>query len=202
MRTVGKLLLEALKARPLPHWMAAVYLSLRWQAFVSFDARIYYPFRIRIGRGSRLIGRVTLIANGAIEIGPQAELYEGCFIHCQGGTVRIGQNSALGPNVIIYGGGNVDIGQACSIATHSTIVSTSHHHSDATRPIREQGSSASKVTICDDVWLGAHAIVLAGVTIQPGSIIAAGAVVLKDVPEFAIFGGVPARLLRKRHQET
>ncbi|MCB8820194.1 acyltransferase [Microvirga rosea] len=202
MRTVGKLLLEALRARPLPHWLAAVYLSLRWQAFVSLDTRIYYPFRVRIGRGSRLIGRVTLIANGAIEIGRGVELYEGCFIQCQGGTVHIGDRSALGPYVIVYGGGDVLIGRTCSIATHTTIVSTTHEFGDPTQPIRNQGSTGKKVVISDDVWLGAHAVVLAGSHVGEGSIVAAGAVVRENVSAFAVVGGVPARLLRERPKET
>lgn len=197
MKAVGKLL-ETLKARPLPHWLTAIYLTLRWQAFVSPDARVYYPFRIRIGRGSRLIGRVTLIANGMIEIGRGVELYEGCFIQCQGGTVRIDEQSALGPYVVVYGGGDVDIGRACSIATHTTVVSTSHEFGDATTPIRDQGSTGKKVVISDDVWLGAHAVILAGTQVGKGSIVAAGAVVRENVPAYAVFGGVPARLLRER----
>ena len=61
-----------------------------------------------------------------------------------------------------------------------------------------QGGTVVQVTIGDDVWIGTRAIILPGVTIGNGVIIGAGAVVTKDVPDYAIVGGVPARVIRFR----
>ena len=67
--------------------------------------------------------------------------------------------------------------------------------------MNQQGNQKEQpVTIMDDVWIGARAIILPGVTIGQGAIVAAGAVVTKDVPPFAIVGGVPARLIDYREE--
>ena len=78
-------------------------------------------------------------------------------------------------------------------------LSQNHAFDDTKRPMREQGWQVDQpIVIEDDVWIGARVIVLPGVRIGTGSIIGAGSVVTKDVPRFAIVGGVPARLLRMR----
>ncbi len=79
------------------------------------------------------------------------------------------------------------------------IFTTDHAFSDVGRPMREQGMRAVRaVTIEDDVWIGQRAMILPGVTIGRGSVIAAGAVVVKDVPPFCVVGGNPAKILRTR----
>ncbi len=65
-------------------------------------------------------------------------------------------------------------------------------------PMREQGTRRKGIIIEDDVWLGANCCVLDGVTVGRGAVVGAGAVVTKDVPPFAIVGGVPARIIRMR----
>lgn len=65
----------------------------------------------------------------------------------------------------------------------------------------EQGTISSPIVIKDDVWIGHGAIITKGVTIHPGAVIAAGAVVTKDVEEFSIVGGVPAKLIKYRNND-
>jgi acetyltransferase-like isoleucine patch superfamily enzyme len=65
-------------------------------------------------------------------------------------------------------------------------------------PIRKQGHAGGDIVIEDDVWIGARVILLAGVSIGRGAIVAAGAVVTKSVPPYAIVGGIPARLIKMR----
>ncbi|MFQ5632708.1 MAG: DapH/DapD/GlmU-related protein, partial [bacterium] len=69
-------------------------------------------------------------------------------------------------------------------------------HTD--KPMREQPSIYKDITIGDDVWLGSNVVVIAGVTIGDGCVVAAGSVVTKDIPAYAIAGGVPAKVLKKR----
>ncbi len=80
------------------------------------------------------------------------------------------------------------------------VILTQNHKFDRLDiPMLEQGfKDEQPVTICDDVWIGVRAIILPGVTVGKGAIIAAGAVVTKDVCEYAIVGGNPARVIKMR----
>jgi maltose O-acetyltransferase len=83
------------------------------------------------------------------------------------------------------------------------ILTTNHRTDSIERPMNQQGhQSAAAVTIENDVWIGARAIILAGVRIGAGSIVGAGAVVPKSIPPGVIAVGNPARVVRQRHQLT
>lgn len=102
-------------------------------------------------------------------------------------------------NNIRAGGGKITIGKNCLISQHVTIVA-SNHNTKLERPINEQGWSKNNnfVTINDDVWIGAGSIILPGVTIGNGAVIAAGSVVTKNIPEYAIVAGNPAKVIKYR----
>lgn len=95
--------------------------------------------------------------------------------------VTIGKNVMMGPNV--------------------AIITENHRFDRMDVPIREQGYYDRKpVVINDDVWIGMRVIILPGVTVGKGAILAAGAVVTKDVPEYAIVGGNPAKVIKYRNE--
>ena len=112
---------------------------------------------------------------------------------------RLGDNSNIGPYSFIGCSGYIEIGAAVlnGSARHtcSPRTTTSTH---AGVPIKSQGVTRRSITIEDDCWLGAGSTVLAGVTIGHDSVVAAGAVVTRDVPPYSVVGGVPARVLRSR----
>jgi maltose O-acetyltransferase len=114
-----------------------------------------------------------------------------------GREIEIGDNSGIGIDCHVTG--PVRIGRDVMMAPE-VIVLTSNHRFDRTDvPMREQGALPPEpVTIGDDVWIGSRAIILPGVTIGRGAIVAAGAVITRDVPEYAIVGGNPARIIRNR----
>jgi len=182
----------------MPHWLTAMYLSVRWRSYVPLDCRIYFPFRIKIGPYTRFFGRVTLIADGGIEIGKSVEIYEGSLLQCQGGSIRIGDETAIGPYVVIYGGGGVRLGTKCSIATKCTIVSTNHIYRDTGKPIRDQGFEARPIVLDDDVWLCAGVVVGYGTRLGRGSIVAANAFIKTDTPPMSISAGNPAQVVKNR----
>ena len=115
-----------------------------------------------------------------------------------GQGIEIGPQTAVGAFNVIHGGGGVRIGSSCLLGPFVAIYSENHRFSDPAIPIRDQGEERAEVSIGDDVWIGAHAAVLAGVSIGDGAVVAAGAVVTRDVPEGAIMGGVPRRAIGKR----
>ena len=114
-----------------------------------------------------------------------------------GRGIIIGDNSGLGVNCSVRGpleiGANVMMGP-------DVIIMTSSHNVDSTSiPMNQQGSlPKQKVVIGDDVWIGTRVIILPGVRVGTGSIIGAGAVVTKDVPDYSIVVGVPAKIIKYR----
>ncbi len=110
--------------------------------------------------------------------------------------LRIGANCRINENVFIQG---AYIGDNVLIAPNVAILSTSHHYKSIDVPIVDQGNTPVSVpVISDDVWIGRNVIIKDGVKIGKGAIIGAGAVVTKDVPDYAIVGGVPAKLVKYR----
>ncbi len=111
--------------------------------------------------------------------------------------LHIDDNSGIGPYCFIQGevhiGKNVMMGPECIIYTQN------HKMSDIDVPMCKQGFANAKVVIIeDDVWIGGRVIILPGVHIKKGAVIGAGSVVTKDVPEYAIVGGNPAKILKFR----
>ena len=114
-----------------------------------------------------------------------------------GRGISIGNNSGLGINCKVRG--PLTIGDDVMMGPDVMIFTSNHETSRIDTPMRLQGSAKIKpVTIGDDVWIGARVIILPGVTIGQGAILAANAVVTKDVPEYAVVGGNPAKLIKFR----
>jgi len=113
-----------------------------------------------------------------------------------GNELSIGDNSGLGVNS--YCKGDITIGADVMMAPDVVFRTRNHRFDDLSRPMWQQGYVDEPVVIEDDVWIATRAIILPGVHIHRGAIIAAGAVVTKDVPEYAIVGGNPARILKYR----
>ena len=112
------------------------------------------------------------------------------------GTVRIGSNSTVNPYSVVRG--KVTLGNGVRVGAHTSILGFDHIHTDTSKPIYHQGTVSKGVTIGDDVYIGSNAIILDGVTVENHSIIAAGAVVTKDVPEYSVVGGNPATVIKDR----
>ena len=110
-----------------------------------------------------------------------------------------GKNIHIGKNVFINSGccfqdqGGIVLGDGCLIG-HQVVIATLNHDLD---PKKRGGIYPAPVVLGKNVWVGAHATILAGVTIGDDSVIAAGAVVTKNVPAGVVAGGVPARVIRQ-----
>lgn len=117
-----------------------------------------------------------------------------CCINNAVGDVTIGDQTRIGIHCTVIG--PVCIGNNVNLAQGITVTALNHNFEDATRRIDEQGISTKPVVIGDDVWIGANAVILPGVTIGRHVVVAAGAVVTKDVPEFTVVGGVPAKVIK------
>lgn len=109
-----------------------------------------------------------------------------------------GKNIKIGKNVFINSGccfqdqGGIELGDGCLIG-HQTVIATLNHDLS---PSRRGGMTPARVVIGKNVWVGSHSTILPGVTIGDGAVVAAGAVVTKDVPANAVVAGVPAKIIK------
>jgi len=114
--------------------------------------------------------------------------------------ITIGDNSGIGINCLVSG--SAVIGNDVMMGPECILYSRNHAHGDIHLPMNLQGFEQERpVHVGDDVWFGARVLVMPGVTIGSHCIIGAGAVVTKNVPDYAIVGGNPARILRMRTEE-
>lgn len=111
------------------------------------------------------------------------------------GDVVIGDYTRIGMHNTIIG--PVCIGSHVNLAQGITVTALNHNFEDKEKRIDEQGITTKPIIIGDDVWIGANAVILPGVTIGKHCVVAAGAVVTKDVPDNTIVGGVPAKEIKK-----
>ena len=116
-----------------------------------------------------------------------------------GSDISIGDNSGIGINAHIRG--PLEIGNNVMMGPDVIILSSSHEFDNIDIPMNKQGvKPKEKVIINDDVWIGTRVIILPGITIGQGAIIGAGAVVTKNVLDYAIIGGNPAKVIRFRNE--
>ena len=111
-------------------------------------------------------------------------------------SVRLGNCSGIGDRSELVG--KITIGNDVMIGPQVMIIAKNHRFDNVALPMNRQGERSKGVVVGDNVWIGARAIILDGVTIGNGSIVGAGAVVTKDIPEMTIAGGVPAKIIRTR----
>lgn len=112
-------------------------------------------------------------------------------------NIHLGDNSGIGIECVLQG--SIYIGKDVMMGPQVWIYTRNHRHNDIERPMIEQGFEEEKpVTIDDDVWIGSRVTILPGVHIGKGSIIGTGSVVTKDVPDYTIVAGNPAKVVKNR----
>jgi virginiamycin A acetyltransferase len=158
----------------------------------------------RRGNTMRMFAGVDIDAATVLEapvrVGPYTRVTES----------QIGSYTYFGNGCTLLG---VNVGRFCSGAWGVTLGASGHHLDCATTHtfpwlpvdggfVAEPGMSVSPLHVGHDVWLGCNAVVLSGLTVGHGAAVAAGAIVVHDVPDYAVVAGVPARVVRLRFDES
>ena len=162
-----------------------------------------HPGKISIGERVSIDDDVLLDASGAgekgISLGDGVIVSRSCVLQGKTGPLTIGNRADIGCNCIFSSVSGIEIGQSTLIAGHCYIGGGRYRSDLLEIPMMDQGMySEGPVILGDDVWLGAGVIVLDGVRIGRGSIIGAGSVVTKEIPEYSVAVGVPARVIGNR----
>lgn len=169
-----KIIIYYLFIQHLPH-------SRYWKGFNRF--RVFYV--------SRILKIIEPDKNSRF----QHNIYIG-----NGKNVKIGKHCQINEHTFIQG---ATIGNYVMIAPHVSLLANTHKYNSTEIPMILQGEEkGNSIIIEDDVWIGRNVIIMPGITIKKGSIVAAGAVVTKDVSEYSIVGGVPAKIIKMRKQQS
>jgi acetyltransferase-like isoleucine patch superfamily enzyme len=147
----------------------------------------------------RLLNRIksAFLRHMGATIGQRVVYYPGVWI-APGRNLAIGDDVDLALDVLITTQGGVTIGSRTLVGYRSQVLSANHRVPPNGGQIFDAGHTHAPVTIGSDVWIGASCVVLPGVTIGDGAVIAAGSVVTRDVPALAFAAGVPARVIKLR----
>ena len=165
----------------------ANYLEAGKDLIIEDYAEINARSQQKIRLGNRVtIGKYAIIRPGNLYGGEPGE------------GLRIGDHSNVGPYSYIGCSGFISIGNNVMISPRVSIYAENHVFDATDATIKSQGVQRKTVVIEDDCWIAANSIVLAGVTIGKGSVVAAGSVVSKDVPPYSVVAGVPARIIKSR----
>ena len=158
--------------------------------------------RWRLRRASKIHGlvftngRPEIVNQGYLEIGKVVRVWSNVFrtrlAVGKDATLIIGNNCRLN-GTTIAATCRVEVGNNCRLAPFSHIMDSDYHDLHD----RDQPGQQAAVILEDDVWIGTRSVVLRGVTIHRGAVVASGAVVTKDVPPYTVVGGVPAKVIRR-----
>jgi acetyltransferase-like isoleucine patch superfamily enzyme len=165
-----------------------------------------YP-RVTIGPNCRLSPEARIDPRkGRITLGPDCTIAPGTVIQ---GNIEMGTNCSVQTGSILIGYGTADdpagrikLGDNVRIAPYVQMIGGNHRFADPDTPITRQGMDCKPIILGDDVWVAGRATIMAGVTVGTGAVIGAGAVVTKDVPPYAVVGGVPAKIIKYRREPS
>lgn len=160
--------------------------------FHRFDS---FGTHCAIGGGVRIWGSVR------IHMGERCAIFDDAVI-VGIGVVKLGNSTSIGQNTVLVARERIEIGSNVMVAGNCYLLDVDHEYDAIDVPVPQQGLRVSPIKIGDDVWVGAHTIILRGVTIGEGAIIGANSVVSKDIPPYAVAVGNPARVVKYRGAEA
>lgn len=159
--------------------------------------RIFLGDRVFVGQYSYLDGGTSFL-----RLGDDVHLARFCTLRAGERGISVHRGASINIRCFLDGNGGVEIGADTLLSPGVQVISGNHVFDDPNVRIRFQGTTYGKVSIGEDCWLGTNVVVVPGVTVGRGSVVGAGAVVTKDIPEFSVALGVPAKVVGHRGVKT
>lgn len=163
---------------------------------------IGYPFIIKKKKGAiiKRKARLDLIPTKKFSIGYRTIIEDYCIINNGMGDIIIGDRCGITSRVKLVG--PVTLGNLVTIGSGAQITGLTHNFEDVSIPIKDQGVAANPTIVSDNVWIGGNSVIIQGLKIGTHCIIASGSVVTRDVPDYSVVAGNPARIIKQYNQET
>ncbi len=166
------------------------------------NVTVRHPHKITIGDNVVIDDNCCLDAKGidntGIVIGSGVFVGRNTILSCKNGDIVIDDHANLGFNCEVFSASRVRIGKNILMAAYTYLVGGDHLYDRVDVPVLQQGRTARGIEVDDNVWLGTHVVVTDGSNIGRDAIIGAGAVVVGEIPQFAIAAGIPAKVIRDR----
>ena len=181
--------------------------SVKGILLIGKNVRISYPSYLQLGTDTIIEdgAEINCLSHQGIQVGDRVTIGKYAIIrpsNLYGGAIGegliIGHHSNIGPYSYIGCSGKITIGNHVMMGPRVSIYAENHVFDDPTILIKDQGIEKKEVLIEDDCWIASNSIILAGVTIGKGSVVAAGSVVTENVPPYSVVAGVPAKWFKSR----
>ncbi len=165
-----------------------LWLKLRWRGRLETDGLCF------VGPGVKF----EIGPDAKVRLGRWSWIGHGCKVRVHEGELDVGAKTVFGQDCTISAFKHISIGRECIVADRVMIIDFDHGMVEVERPIREQGIYKRDVKIGHNVWIGYGACFLRGVTVGDNAVVGTSSVVTCDVPENAVVGGIPAKVIRLR----
>lgn len=181
------------------HWMLVPKNQARPRLWVKWFVN---PFYHKKGKGATICRRTRMdvLPWNTFELGEKSTIEDFSTVNNGVGAVKIGKRARVGlGNTII---GPVTLKDDVRLAQNVVLSGLNHNYEDISLPIHAQGVSTAEIVVGEETWIGANSTILAGVTIGKHCIVAGGSVVTKDIPDYAVAVGNPARVMKMFNHDT
>lgn len=158
---------------------------------------LYNPFVHPRGSGSHVCASVRLdvLPSRKFVLGSDSTIEDFATINNGVGDVLIGNRTRIGLGCVLIG--PVTVGNDVMLAQNIVVSGLNHSYQDISQPIATQACTTALISIADEVWIGANAVITAGVSIGKHSVVAAGSVVTRSVPPYTVVAGNPAKIIKQ-----
>lgn len=176
-------------------WSYASATAAEKKAQAAYQKKLAAAMGIKVGQRCFISPEAAIVGTAKRHL----QLGDDCYVAAQAyitADVCLGNNCSVNPFVTLRE--NIVGGKDIRIGAYVCMVGANHGFADTDKPIRVQPHTSKGIRLGDDIWIGSHVMIVDGVTVGSHSILAAGAVVTKDVPPYAIVGGNPAKVIRMR----
>lgn len=195
--------IKTIKSNPALKALALWLLMPKNQARPRLWVQLFLnPFKHKRGKRAlvRRRTRMDVLPFKNFALGDDSTIEDFATVNNGVGDVIIGNRTRIGISCVLIG--PVTIGNDVMLAQNIVVSGLNHPYEDVTVPISVQKVTTKPIVIEDESWIGANAVITAGVTVGKHSVVAAGSVVTKDVPPYSIAAGNPARVLKRYNFES
>lgn len=181
--------------------------KVKGHLFIGKQVRIAYPSHLSLGRDTIIEdgAEINALSTEGINIGDRVTIGKYAIIRPSnlygaaiGAGLVIGNKSNIGPYSYIGCSGKITIGDNVMMGPRVSMFAENHVFENPDITIQAQGVATAPIIIEDDCWIASNVVLLAGITIGKGSVIAAGSVVNMDIPPYSVVAGVPAKIIKSR----